>query len=81
MVGFLIMTLLNSLGLFSKSLVNNINPVTHFLILMVMAGVGADLDLKEMKKVGLSFLYVGLTGMLIMSVLSFFLIKIMGIGY
>lgn len=80
-VGFLIMTLLNSLGLFSKSLVNNINPVTHFLILMVMAGVGADLDLKEMKKVGLSFLYVGLTGMLIMSVLSFFLIKIMGIGY
>ncbi len=80
-VGFLLMALLNSLGFFTKSLVATVNPFSHFLILMVMAGVGTDLDFKEMKKVGFSFLYAGLVSMLIMSVLSFVFIKAMGIGY
>ena len=80
-LGFLLMALLNSLGFFTKSLVVAVNPFTHFLILMVMVGVGTDLDFKEMKKVGFSFLYVGLISMLIMSVFSFVLIKAMGIGY
>ncbi len=80
-VGFLLMALLNSLGFFTKSLVAAVNPFTHFLILMVMTGVGSDLDFKEMKKVGFSFLYTGLIGMLIISVLSLILIKLLGIGY
>lgn len=80
-VGFLLMAMLNSMGLFAESLRTAFNPVTHFLILMVMAGVGTDLNFKEMKNVGLTFLYVGLSGMLTMSVLSFILVKLMGIGY
>lgn len=78
--GFLFMAMLNSMGLFTKSIVTIFKPLTHFLILMVMVGVGSDLDFKEMKKVGLTFLYVGLTGMLIMAILSLVLIKTMGIG-
>ncbi|MDT3698191.1 MAG: putative sulfate exporter family transporter [Thermincola sp.] len=80
-VGFLFMALLNSFGVFSNNVAAAMKPITHYLIVMVMAGVGADLDFKEMQTVGFSFLYTGLAGMLIMSVLSFILIKLMGIGY
>lgn len=80
-LGFLLMAMINSMGIFTESFRNAFNPITHFLILAVMASVGSGLDFKEMKKVGLTFLYVGLAGMLIMSVLSLALIKLLGIGY
>lgn len=80
-VGFLFMAVLNSFGVFSNNVAAAMKPITHYLIVMVMAGVGADLDFKEMQTVGFSFLYTGLAGMLMMSVLSFILIKLMGIGY
>ncbi len=79
-LGFLGMSILNSLNVFTDPVVATINPITHFLILMVMVSVGTDLDFGEMKKVGLSFLYAGLAGMLIMSILSLILIGLLGIG-
>ena len=79
-LGFLGMTILNSLNFFKGPIVAIINPVTHLLILMVMVSVGTGLDFREMHKVGLSFLYTGLAGMLIMSVLSLILIGLLGIG-
>ena len=79
-LGFLLMALLNTFGVFSTKLVGTINPIIHFLILMVMVSIGTGLDFRDMKKVGLSFLYSGLTGMLIMSLLSIFLIYLLGIG-
>ncbi|CEP67021.1 Uncharacterised protein family UPF0324,prokaryote [Moorella glycerini] len=78
-LGFLLMAVFNSMGLFSSKVTAIVNPLTHYLILMVMAAVGADLNFAEMKKVGFNFLYAGLSGMLIMSVLSFALIRRLGI--
>ncbi|MDN5348425.1 MAG: hypothetical protein PWP65_1990 [Clostridia bacterium] len=78
-LGFLLMAVFNSMGLFSSKVTVIVNPLTHYLILMVMAAVGADLNFAEMKKVGFNFLYTGLSGMLIMSVLSFALIRWLGI--
>ena len=73
-LGFLAVALLNSAGTFSPSAKSFLTKVDHFLVLMVMIGIGHTLSASEMKKVGFRFLIAGITGMAIMSGASLLLI-------
>jgi uncharacterized integral membrane protein (TIGR00698 family) len=73
-LGFLAVALLNSAGTFSTPVKYFLTKVDHFLVLMVMIGIGYTLSAAEMKKVGFRFLIAGITGMAIMSGVSLLLI-------
>lgn len=73
-LGFLAVALLNSAGTFPAPVKSFLTGADHFLVLMVMIGVGYMLKASEIKKVGFRFLISGMTGMAIMSGASLLLI-------
>jgi uncharacterized integral membrane protein (TIGR00698 family) len=73
-LGFLAVALLNSAGIFSAPVKSLLTRIDHFLVLMVMVGIGYTLSAVEMRKVGFRFLIAGITGMAIMSGVSLLLI-------
>lgn len=75
-LGFLAVVVLNSFGIFSPSVKLLLSRSDHFLILMVMVGIGYTLSAGDMKKVGFRFLLAGLSGMAIMSGISLILIAL-----
>lgn len=75
-LGFLAVVVLNSLEVFSAPVKSLLSKTDHFLVLMVMVGIGYTLSAVEMKKVGFRFLMAGLAGMAIMSGVSLILIAL-----
>ena len=79
-VGFVCMAILRTLGVFSTEGIVMIKTSANFLIVTAIAGVGLGTNFASMKKVGLKSFYAGLFASVLMAVVSFSLIKLLGIG-
>jgi uncharacterized integral membrane protein (TIGR00698 family) len=78
-LGFLAMAVLNTLGVFPKPVVAQVNNMASFLILMALAGVGLGTDLGQMRRTGLRPFYLGLLAAVLVASLSLALIWVLGI--
>ena len=79
-LGFLAMAVLNSIGLFSPEFARVLSMLAGFLMVMVLASVGLNVDLTKILRLGLRPMLVGLLLAACMSVFSFALIKWLHIG-
>jgi uncharacterized integral membrane protein (TIGR00698 family) len=79
-LGFVAMAGLNSLGLFPPAVDRALTTSAAFLIVMVLAAVGLNVNLKKIVKMGFKPMLVGLALASIMAIFSLGLIHIMGIG-
>lgn len=59
-LGFLITSLLNTLGVFNGDIVTHLASTGRFLIVMALTSVGLSADFKKMLKTGLKPLFLGL---------------------
>jgi uncharacterized integral membrane protein (TIGR00698 family) len=78
-LGFLAMVALNSLGVFSLEVRKAIQTVSQFLIVCALAGVGLETHVGAMRKIGFRPFYAGLCAAAFMAVVSFTLIRLVGI--
>jgi uncharacterized protein len=69
-LGFLLTSLLNTLGLFNGYTILFISSTGKFLIVMALSAVGLSADLKKMLKTGLKPLFLGLIVWFIVAVVS-----------
>lgn len=71
---FLLVSLLNTIGLIPEIVKIPLNDLSKFLITMVMAGVGMQVSLKELTKLGLKPLLTGLFASLCVGIISLIMI-------
>lgn len=69
-VGFLITSLLNTVGVFNEDMVVYLSSAGKFLIVMALTAVGLSADFKKMLKSGLKPLFLGLIVWLTVTVVS-----------
>lgn len=69
-VGFLVASLLNTLGIFNDSTVSFLSSAGKFFIVMALSAVGLSANFKEMLKTGLKPLFLGLIVWFTVSVVS-----------
>jgi uncharacterized integral membrane protein (TIGR00698 family) len=69
-IGFLIASLLNTLGIFSHSVVETLSAAGKFLIVMALSAVGLSANFKDMLKTGFKPLLLGLILWIIVSIVS-----------
>ncbi len=78
-VGFIGMSVLNSFGLFPSAVTEGSVNVAKFLILMVMVGVGLQVDWKKLIHLGSKPLLTGLFASVFVSILSLLMILLIGV--
>lgn len=69
-IGFLVASLLNTLGIFSPSVINVLSTLGKFMIVMALSAIGLSANLKDMLKTGVKPLFMGLILWCIVSVVS-----------
>lgn len=79
-LGFLGMAILNSLGVFSPEVAHSLSKIAGFLMVMVLAAVGLNVDFGKILRLGLRPMLVGFLLAALMALLSLVLIKILHIG-
>ncbi len=79
-VGFVAMAALNSLGVFPPDVGRDLSLTASFLIVAVLAGVGLNVDLRKMIRLGPRPMLVGFLLASIMAVCSYALVTAMHIG-
>lgn len=79
-LGFVGMAALNSVGAFTPNVDKSLTTTAAFLIVMVLAAVGLNVDLKKIVAMGLKPLFVGLLLAAIMSGISLTFIHLLHIG-
>jgi uncharacterized integral membrane protein (TIGR00698 family) len=70
LLGFLGMSVLNTLGAISELIVQQITFISKIMILMAMASVGLGADFKKIRKMGLRPVYLGLIASIIVALVS-----------
>ncbi len=79
-LGFLAMAILNSLGLFPPIVLDAVKIASAWLIVIALAGVGLETNVASLRSIGFRPFYAGLCAATFMAVVSFGLIKILGVG-
>ncbi len=69
-IGFLLASLLNTLGIFSESIVEFLSATGKFMIVMALSAVGLSANFKDMLKTGVKPLLLGLILWFVVSVVS-----------
>jgi uncharacterized membrane protein YadS len=69
-LGFLLISLLASLGIFNKDQVNSLANLSRWAFLLTFAGVGLRINFKEMKKQGLRPFIVGALGEVVIAAIT-----------
>lgn len=69
-IGFLVASLLNTLGIFSPSVINVLSTLGKFMIVMALSAIGLSANLKDMLKTGVKPLFMGAILWFIVSVVS-----------
>lgn len=59
-IGFLVASLLNTVGLFPKESINYINTIGKFMIVMALSAIGLSTDINKILKTGIKPLFLGL---------------------
>ncbi|MDF0728458.1 YeiH family protein [Cytobacillus sp. S13-E01] len=73
-VGFILMSLFNSVGFISEDVQSSLVSIAKYIILMVMAGVGLQVNLKKMMNIGIKPFAIGLFASVLVSIISLSLI-------
>ncbi|MGI2297998.1 YeiH family protein [Paenibacillus sp. GXUN7292] len=79
-LGFLIMSGVNTLGIFSADIVNLVVLAAYLLIAMAMAGLGLNVDIQTFRRLGMKSFAAGLIGSVLLSILGFTLVKLFGLN-
>ncbi|MBB6020253.1 putative integral membrane protein (TIGR00698 family) [Paenibacillus sp. JGP012] len=79
-LGFLIMSAVNTLHIIPHDLTNLIIVVAYLLIAMAMAGLGLTVDTASFRQKGLKAFTAGFIGSVILSLLGYALIQMFGLG-
>ncbi len=79
-LGFAGMALLNSTGLIPEAVSSDLTALAGFLIVVVLAAVGLNVDIANIRRMGLRPLGIGLGLALIMAIVSLSLVKVLHIG-
>jgi uncharacterized integral membrane protein (TIGR00698 family) len=79
-LGFLAMAVLNSLGAFPSPVLEAIKVASGWLIVIALAGVGAETHFGSLRTIGLRPFYAGLCAATFMAAVSFALIALFGIA-
>lgn len=79
-LGFLLVSGVNSLGIVSAELASDIVFIAYMLIAMAMAGLGLNVDLVDFKRLGMKSFEAGLIGSVLLSVLGFMLVHLFGLA-
>ncbi|GLC28816.1 YeiH family protein [Clostridium omnivorum] len=67
---FLVASLLNTLGIFSAPMINFINNLGKFMIIMALSAVGLSADFKQMLKTGVKPIFLGLIVWFVVAIVS-----------
>ncbi len=79
-LGFVAMATLNSLHVFPASMAHALTLYAGFLIVMVLAGVGLNVDVEKIRRMGMRPLGVGVLLATIMAAVSISLVAVLHIG-
>lgn len=79
-LGFLLVSGVNSLGIVSASMANGIVTIAYMLIAMAMAGLGLNVDLASFRRLGMKSFAAGLIGSVILSLVGFMLVHLLGLA-
>jgi uncharacterized membrane protein YadS len=72
--GFLAVSGINTLGIFSSSFAQHVVTAAYLLIGMAMAGLGLNVNFNAFKKYGIRSFLAGFAGSILLSVLGYFLV-------
>ncbi|GIP36672.1 YeiH family protein [Paenibacillus sp. J2TS4] len=75
-VGFIIVSGINSLNIISSAVADGIVTVAYMLIAMAMAGLGLNVDLVTFRRLGMKSFAAGLIGSVLLSALGFGLVHL-----
>jgi uncharacterized integral membrane protein (TIGR00698 family) len=75
-LGFLVMSIINTLGMLNKDIVSVVTDASKFMILMAMTSVGLGANFSKMKKIGVKPIILGLCSSVIVAIISIALIYI-----
>lgn len=79
-VGFLVMSAINSTGIVPENVAQGIVNIAYILIAMAMAGLGLNVEIKTFKQLGMKAFVAGLIGSIFLSILGYLLVVIFPIG-
>ncbi|GGH15198.1 YeiH family protein [Paenibacillus segetis] len=79
-LGFLLVSGINSFGIISPSIASGIVVIAYMLIAMAMGGLGLNVDLVAFKRLGMKAFAAGLIGSVLLSVLGFILVQLFGLS-
>jgi uncharacterized integral membrane protein (TIGR00698 family) len=79
-LGFLLMSGVNTLGIIPAGLTNQVVLVAYLLIAMAMAGLGLNVDIVTFRRLGMKSFAAGLIGSVLLSGLGFALVKLFGLN-
>lgn len=79
-LGFLVVSGVNSLGIVSASVANGIVTIAYMLIAMAMAGLGLNVDLAAFRRLGMKSFAAGLIGSVMLSLVGFMLVHILALA-
>ncbi|NOU97264.1 putative sulfate exporter family transporter [Paenibacillus sp. LMG 31456] len=78
-LGFLVMSGVNTLGIFSVGVTNQVITAAYLLIAMAMAGLGLNVDLVSFRRLGMKPFAAGLAGSVLLSGLGYLLVVLFGL--
>lgn len=73
--GFLAMSAINSLGIFTAGFASNVVFIAYMLLAMAMAGLGLNVDLGAFKRLGLRTFTAGLIGSILLSIFGYAMVQ------
>ncbi|WP_240417734.1 YeiH family protein [Paenibacillus periandrae] len=79
-VGFLLMSGVNTLGIMPTAVTNQFIVVAYVLIAMAMAGLGLNVDISTFRRLGMKSFAAGLIGSVLLSVLGYLLVILFGLN-
>lgn len=78
-LGFLAMSGVHTLGIFSEETAMRMVDLAYLLIGMAMAGLGLNVDLKTFRKWGMKAFAAALIGSILLSILGYILVRLLGL--
>ena len=71
-LGFLLLALLNSFGVFSEAVSDTLVSISKFIILLALSGIGLGVDFRKFKDIGARPFLLGFSVEVMLAVIAFF---------
>jgi uncharacterized integral membrane protein (TIGR00698 family) len=80
-VGFLLMSSINTLGIIPAAVTVQVVAFAYLLIAMAMAGLGLNIDIGTFKRLGMRSFLAGVCGSILLSIFGFVMVYVFGLVY